>query len=98
MGFGGGWEDGRCGRRLGSPSSPASRTTPTTSWSSTAERPRIAAFGPIIRLFGPGAQKKCPYSVRRVVVWDELNQHEIVLLTNHLEFGATTIAAICRDR
>jgi len=52
----------------------------------------------VIRLFGPGAEKKCPYDLRRVVVWDEINQCEIVLLTNHLEFGATTIAAIYRDR
>ena len=52
----------------------------------------------VIRLFGPGAEKKCPYDLRRVVVWDEVNQCEIVLLTNHLEFGATTIAAIYRDR
>lgn len=35
---------------------------------------------------------------RRVVVWDERNQREIVLLTNHLEFGASTIAAIYKDR
>ena len=33
-----------------------------------------------------------------MVVWDEANQREIVLLTNHLQFGATTIAAIYRDR
>jgi IS4 transposase len=32
------------------------------------------------------------------VAWDEENQREIVLLTNHLDFGATTISAIYRDR
>ena len=52
----------------------------------------------VIRLFSPGAEKKCPHDLRRVVVWDEVNQRQIVLLTNHLEFGATTIAAIYRDR
>ena len=31
------------------------------------------------------------------MVWDE-TQHEIVLLSNHLDFGATTISAIYRDR
>jgi len=36
--------------------------------------------------------------LRRVVVWDEKNQQEIVLLTNHLDFGASTIAAIYKDR
>jgi len=32
------------------------------------------------------------------VVWDENKQEEVVLLTNHLQFGATTIAAIYKDR
>ena len=32
------------------------------------------------------------------MVWDDENVREIVLLTNHLDFGATTIAAIYRDR
>lgn len=52
----------------------------------------------IIRLEGLGADKKCPYLLRRVVVFDAKNEREIVLLTNHLEFGATTIAAIYKDR
>jgi hypothetical protein len=52
----------------------------------------------IIRLFGPGAEKKCPHDLRRVVVWDEVNDCEIVLLTNHLDFGPTTISAIYRER
>jgi IS4 transposase len=33
-----------------------------------------------------------------VVVWDKVNNQEIVLLTNHLKFGATTISAIYNDR
>jgi hypothetical protein len=52
----------------------------------------------IIRLTGLQAAKKCPYDLRRIVVWDDENQREIVLLTNHLEFGSTTIAAIYKDR
>jgi hypothetical protein len=32
------------------------------------------------------------------VVWDEKRQRQIVLLTNHLDFGATTIASIYKDR
>ena len=31
-------------------------------------------------------------------MWDEANPRRIVLLSNHLEFGATTIAAIYQDR
>ena len=52
----------------------------------------------IIRLTGARAQEKCPHLLRRIVVWDEENEREIVLLTNHLEFGATTIADIYRER
>jgi hypothetical protein len=52
----------------------------------------------VIRLTGAGAQEKCPHRLRRVVVWDAENEREIALLTNHLDFGATTIAAIYKDR
>ena len=31
-------------------------------------------------------------------MWDKDNQRQIVLLTNHLDFGATTIGAIYKDR
>jgi hypothetical protein len=51
-----------------------------------------------IRFSGFYAFKKCPHLLRRVVVWDTENQREIVLLTNHLAFGATTISAIYKDR
>jgi hypothetical protein len=52
----------------------------------------------IIRLTSRKAKKDCPKLLRRVVVWDAEKEREIVLLTNHLEFGATTISAIYRDR
>ena len=52
----------------------------------------------IIRLTGLGARKNCPHLLRRIVVWNDEKQEEIVLLTNHLDFGATTIAAIYKDR
>jgi hypothetical protein len=52
----------------------------------------------LVRLTGTKAQEKCPHVLRRVVVWDEVNEREIVLLTNHLEFGATTIADIYKSR
>jgi len=51
-----------------------------------------------ILLTGPLAHKRCPHPLRRIVVWDEKNEREIVLLTNHLEFGATTIAGIYKER
>jgi hypothetical protein len=52
----------------------------------------------IILLTGLKAQEKCPHLLRRILVWDEKNQREIVLLTNHLEFAASTIAEIYKDR
>ncbi len=52
----------------------------------------------LFRLTGAQAQTDCPCLLRRVVVWDADNEREIVLLTNLLEFGATTIAAIYKER
>lgn len=52
----------------------------------------------IIRFSGINAKKRCPHTLRRVVVWDDEKKREIVLLTNHMEFGATTISAIYKDR
>ena len=52
----------------------------------------------MIRLTGAQAQVDCPCLLRRVIVWDHVNEREIVLLTNLLEFGATTIAAIYKER
>lgn len=52
----------------------------------------------IIRIPGIDAESPCPIPLRRIVVWDAENQREIVLLTNHLEFGATTVAEIYRER
>lgn len=52
----------------------------------------------LIMFCGYHGQKNCPYPMRRIVVWDNENEREIVLLTNHLDFGATTVAAIYKDR
>lgn len=52
----------------------------------------------VIVLTGAKAAEKCSHHLRRIVVWDATNEREIVLLTNHLEFGSTTIAAIYKDR
>jgi hypothetical protein len=52
----------------------------------------------IILLTGAQAQKKCSHALRRIVVWDADNEREIVLLTNHLHFGATTVADIYKAR
>jgi hypothetical protein len=52
----------------------------------------------LIKFSGFYAKKDCPHTLRKVVAWDKENECEIVLLTNHLEFGATTISAIYKDR
>lgn len=52
----------------------------------------------IIRLEGFYAGQDCPYELRRIVVLDREKGEVIELLTNHLDFGATTIAAIYRER
>jgi hypothetical protein len=52
----------------------------------------------LIRFTGYYAQKNCPHVLRRVVVWDKEKKEEFVLLTNHLDFGATTISAIYKER
>jgi hypothetical protein len=60
--------------------------------------PRNILADQIIRFTGTQAVKSCPHLLRRVVAWDSVNEREIVLLTNLLHFGATTIAAIYKDR
>jgi IS4 transposase len=36
--------------------------------------------------------------LRRIVIWNEQKQEKLVFLTNHLDFAASTIAAIYKDR
>ncbi len=52
----------------------------------------------IISLSGKTAAKKYPETLRRIVVWDAEQQRQIEILTNHLGFGATTLANIYRER
>jgi len=53
----------------------------------------------IIRLTSKRAHiQGCTCRLRRVVVWLPDKQEELVLITNHLELGATTIAGIYKER
>lgn len=52
----------------------------------------------VIHLTGAGAEGKCPHPLRRIEFYDESSELVLVFLTNHLRFGATTIAAIYKDR
>lgn len=51
-----------------------------------------------IRLTGVAAATKCPPLLRRVEVEDPEKDDTLVVLTHQLPFGATTIAAIYKDR
>jgi hypothetical protein len=52
----------------------------------------------LIHLTAQKAQEECPRLLRRVVVWDPERGRPLPLLTNHLDFGASTIAEVYRDR
>ncbi|MGH7143949.1 MAG: IS4 family transposase [Planctomycetota bacterium] len=71
-------------------------------WDFVEERPvpenRNIRRDTLIRLSSDKAQKDCPHTLRRVVVWLEDKQQELVLVTNNLKLGATTIAAIYKAR
>jgi IS4 transposase len=52
----------------------------------------------IIRLIGVGAEERCPHPLRRIEVYHPEKDEILVFLTNHLGFGASTVAAIYKDR
>ena len=52
----------------------------------------------IIRFTSKKARQTFKHSLRRIALWDEAQEREIVLVTNHFDFGATTIANIYKDR
>jgi hypothetical protein len=60
-------------------------------WTAAAKGENIRA-DQIIRLEGMDRE------LRRVVAWDEEKQEEVVFLTNHMDFAASTIAAIYKQR
>ncbi|HEX8894550.1 MAG TPA: IS4 family transposase, partial [Terriglobales bacterium] len=51
----------------------------------------------VISLFQHARQQKNLF-FRRIRFWDEQHQRELIFLTNHLKFAASTIAAIYKDR
>jgi hypothetical protein len=52
----------------------------------------------LIELRGIKAIEKCPYPLRRIEAYDPETDKVLVFLTNQLELGATTIAAVYKDR
>ena len=52
----------------------------------------------LIQFTGPDSREKCPSALRLVEVYDPAKDEVYSLLTNHMDWGATTIAAIYKDR
>jgi len=52
----------------------------------------------MIELRRPKAIEKCPYPLRRIEVYDPQKEEVLVFQTNNLDLGATTIAAIYKER
>jgi hypothetical protein len=52
----------------------------------------------LIEFRGPGAQEKCPYPLRLVTAYDPETGKIFLFLTNNMDLGSTTIAAIYKDR
>jgi len=52
----------------------------------------------LIELTGYQAQEKCPFPLRRIEFYDAEKDEIWVFLTNHLDLGARTVAAIYKDR
>jgi len=67
------------------------------------ERRSVPARGPVlvdevIRLTGLQAGDRCPVPLRQVIIWDETQQRRLTFLTNLMQFAASTIAAIYKER
>jgi len=52
----------------------------------------------LIEFRGLGAIEKCPYPLRRIEAYAPGTDKILAFLTNQLEFGATTISALYKDR
>jgi hypothetical protein len=52
----------------------------------------------VIELTGVNAEERCPYPLRRVEALHPDTGERLVFLTNHLTLGASTIAAIYKER
>jgi hypothetical protein len=52
----------------------------------------------VIRLTGQGAKQKCHHALRRIEAVRDDTGETLVFLTNHMTLGASTIAAVYKDR
>ena len=51
-----------------------------------------------IELTNPVSKKKYPKPLRRVAVWDEVNEQTIEIITNNLQWAAQTIGQLYKER
>jgi hypothetical protein len=51
-----------------------------------------------VRYTGPITSVKYPHDLRRIVLYDQVNEQKLEFLTNNFDLGPTTIAAIYKDR
>jgi len=47
---------------------------------------------------GYRSRQKCPHRLRRIEVWDPVKKRVLVLLTNQMDFAASTIGRVYKDR
>jgi hypothetical protein len=59
---------------------------------------RLVVADEVIRLTDPHAQRNYPHVMRRIEIVVPETGELLTLLTNHMTFGATTVAAIYKDR
>jgi len=52
----------------------------------------------LIQFTDPASRERCPYPLRLIQVYDPDKNEVYFFLTNHMDLGATTIAAIYKDR
>jgi len=52
----------------------------------------------IIELSDVKAREKCPYYLRRIELYNADTGEVLVFLTNHMSWGASTVAAVYKDR
>ncbi len=79
-----------------------SRPKHNTAYEVIEERPvpehSLVVTDEVIRLSSPQGRRDCPHELRRITVVVPETGELLTLLTNHLGFGSTTIAAIDKDR
>ena len=51
-----------------------------------------------IELTGVKASEKCPYRLRRIEFYNPVKEEVLVFLTNNMKLGASTVAAVYKDR